>query len=71
MKMSKKALKFSNIEVNKKKFHASKQSIALNSVNLNPILISDKFEHSNKGFKYFMIVSLDRCVLFFPKLVDT
>ena len=54
MKMSKKALKFNNIEVNKKKFHASKQSIALNSVNLNPILISDKFEHSNKGFKYFI-----------------
>ena len=52
--MSKKALKFNNIEVNKKKFHASKQSIALNSVNLNPILISDKFEHSNKGFKYFI-----------------
>ena len=54
MKMSKKAFKFNNIEVNKKKFHASKQSIALNSVNLNPILISDKFEHSNKGFKYFI-----------------
>ena len=28
--MSKKALQFDNIEVNKKEFHASKQPIALN-----------------------------------------
>ena len=42
MKMSKKTLKFNSLEVNKKKFDASKQSIALNLVNVNQILISDK-----------------------------
>ena len=50
--MSKKTLKFNNIEVNKKEFHASKQQIAL--VNVNEILISDKSDHINKGFKYFI-----------------
>ena len=42
MKMSKKTLKFNSLEVNKKEFHASKQSIALKLVNVNQILISDK-----------------------------
>ena len=49
--MSKETLKFDNTEVNKKDFHASRQPIALNLVNVNEILISDKFEHSDKGFK--------------------
>ena len=40
--MSKKTLKCNNVEVNKKEFDASKQSIALNLVNKNQILISDK-----------------------------
>ena len=52
--MSKKALKFDNIEVKKKEFHASKQPIALNLVNINQILISDKFEYSDKGFTFFI-----------------
>ena len=33
--MSKKTLKFDNAELNKEEFHTSKQSIALNLVNLN------------------------------------
>ena len=37
-----------------RKFHASKQAIALNLVNTNQTLISDKFEHSDKGFKCFI-----------------
>ena len=40
--MSKKTLKFDNVEVNKKEFHASRQPIALNLVNVNQVLISDK-----------------------------
>ena len=52
--MSKKALKFVNVEVNKENIHASKHPIALNLVNVNQMLISDKFEHSDKGFKYFI-----------------
>ena len=52
--MSEKALKFKNIRVNKKEFHKSKQPIDLMSVNVDQILISDKFKHSNEGFKYFI-----------------
>ena len=52
--MSKKTLKCNNVEVNKKGFHASKQPIPLKLVNINQTLIPDKFEHSDKGFKYFI-----------------
>ena len=51
--MNKLTLKFDNFEVNKKEFHASKQPISLSLVNINQILISGKFKHSNTGFKYF------------------
>lgn len=49
-----KTLKFNNIAVNKKEFTASKQAIALDLVKVNQILISDTFEHSDKGFRYFI-----------------
>ena len=52
--MSGKTLKFDNVEVNKKVFHASKQPIPLYLVNVNQILIYDKFKHSDTGFKYFI-----------------
>ena len=52
--MSEKTLKFKNIRVNKKEFHKSKEPIDLMSVNVNQIVISDKFKQSNKGFKYFI-----------------
>ena len=52
--MSEKTLKFDNIRVNKKKFHKSKQVIDLMSVKVDQIVISDKFKHSDEGFKYFI-----------------
>ena len=52
--MTKKALKFNNIRVNKKKFHLSKTAIDLMSVNVNKIVVSDKFNHNEDGFKYFI-----------------
>ena len=52
--MGKKTLKFDNVQVTKKQFHVSKQPVALNLVNVNQILKSDKFEQSDKGFKYFI-----------------
>ena len=52
--MSEKTLKFDNIRVKKKEFHKSKQSIDLMSINVDQIVISDKFKHSSKGFKYFI-----------------
>ena len=54
MKMSKKKLKFGDAEVNKKEFHAYKQPIPLNLVDINQLVISDKLKHSDKGYKYFI-----------------
>ena len=47
-------LKFNNIRVNKKEFHKSKQAIDLDSVTVDQIVVSDKFKHSDEGFKYFI-----------------
>ena len=52
--MSEKTLKFDNIRVNKKEFHKSKQPIDLMSVNVDQIVLSDKFKHSDEGFKYLI-----------------
>ena len=43
-----------NIRVNKKEFHKSKQTINSDLVTLNQIVVSDKFKHSDDGFKYFI-----------------
>ena len=51
--MSEKTLKFNNIILNKKKFHRSKEPIDLLSVDLDQIVVSDKFKHNDKGFKHF------------------
>ena len=52
--MSEETLKFNNIRVNKKEFHKSKQPIDLMSVNVDQIVVSDKFKHSDEDFKYFI-----------------
>ena len=52
--MSEKTLKFNNVILNKKKFHRSKEPIDLLSVDLDQIVVSDKFKHNNEGFKYFI-----------------
>ena len=52
--MSKKTLKFNNIRVNKKKFHIFKKAIDLMSVTVNKIVVSDKFNHDEDCFKYFI-----------------
>ena len=44
IKMTEKTLQFDDVEVNKKKFHDSKQPIALNLVDINQIVKSDKFK---------------------------
>ena len=60
--MSEKTLKFDNIRVNKKEFHKSKQPINLDLVNVDQIVISDKFKHSDDGFKYFIGYKEDHIV---------
>ena len=52
--MFEKTLKFNNIRLNEKEFHTSKEPIDLTSVNVDQIVVSDKFKHNNEGFKYFI-----------------
>ena len=53
--MSEKTLKFDNIRVNKKEFHKSKPPIDLDLIiNVDQIVVSDKFKHNDDGFKYFI-----------------
>ena len=52
--MSEKTLKFDNVTVNKKGFYASEKYITLNLVDIAEMVISDKFKHNGKGFKYFI-----------------
>ena len=54
IRMSEKTLKFENFRLDKKEFHKSKQAINLDLVNIYQIVISDKFEHRDDGFKYFI-----------------
>ena len=42
-----------NVRVNKKEFHKPKLPLDLNLVNIDQIVVSDKFRHNN-GFKYFI-----------------
>ena len=53
-KKRKKRKKFGNIRVNKKEFHKSKPPINLDLIKTDQMVISDKFKHSDDGFKYFI-----------------
>ena len=52
--MSEKTLKFDSIRVNKKEFHKYKQPIILDLINVDQIVVSDKFKDSDDGFMYFI-----------------
>ena len=52
--MSEQTLKFCDIVVNKREFHASKKTIALSLVNTIKIVVSGKFKHSDDSSTYFI-----------------
>ena len=60
--MSEKTLTFSNIKINKKEFHKFKQAIDIDSVTVDKIVLSDKFRHSEEGYKYFIGYKKDEFV---------
>ena len=47
-------LKFNNFIMDKKTFHKLKEPIDLLSVNIDQIVVFDKFKNNNEGFKYFI-----------------
>ena len=60
--MGEKTLTFNNIKFNKKEFHKSKQAIELDLVHTGKIVVSDRFKHSEEGFKYFIDYQEDEIV---------
>ena len=42
------------LEFTKKEFHKSKQPIDLDLINVDQIVVSDKFKHNHDDFKYFI-----------------
>ena len=60
--MGEKTLKFNNIKVNKKQFHKSKKAIDLDLVDTDKIVVSDRFRHSEEGFKFFIGYQEDEIV---------
>ena len=52
--MSEKTTKFNNIRLNKKEFYKSQQPIGLMSVNVDQIVIPDRFKHCDDGYKWFI-----------------
>ena len=60
--MTEKTLKLNNIRFKKKKFHVSKEPIDLMSVNVDQIVVSDKFNHYNDGYKYFIGYEIGKIV---------
>ena len=60
--MSEKTLIFDNIRINKKEFHKFKQPINLDLANVDQIVISDKYKHSDDGFKCFIGYKEDEIV---------
>ena len=50
--MSSRKIKFGDKEVDKKEFYSSKQAISLDSVNLNKIVVSNKWKISDTTYKY-------------------
>ena len=52
--MSEKTPEFENIKLNDEECHKSKQQINLDLVNAGNIVISDKFKHSDDGFRCFV-----------------
>ena len=54
IKICENTLKCDNIRLNKTEYHKSKKPINLDLVNVDQIVLSGKFKHSNCGFKYFI-----------------
>ena len=52
--MGEKTLKFNNIRLNKKESHKSKEAIDLLSIDLDQIVLSEKFKNNDEGFKHFI-----------------
>ena len=52
--MDKKVIKFDGTEIEEYKFHQHKSPISINTIDVNKIVVSNKFPFGKQGFKYFI-----------------
>ena len=50
----KEILKFDDVEIEKGEFHSSKNTIPIDDVNIDKVVISDQFSWIIKGSRYFI-----------------
>ena len=50
-KWKKQIIRFGNIEIEKQKFHQDKSTILIENIDVNKIIVSNKFSFGEKGFK--------------------
>ena len=53
--MDKKIIKFHDTEIQKYKFHQYKIPILINNIDINKIVVSNKFPFDKQDFKYFIV----------------
>ena len=52
--MEKAIIKFSDIGIEKQKFHQHKRPISIKGIDINKLVASNKVSFGKKGFKYFI-----------------
>ena len=53
-KMDKKIIKFDDTETEEDKFHQHKSPISISDIDINKIVVSNKFPLAKQEFKYFI-----------------
>ena len=61
--MSLKKKRFGDKEVDKKEFYSSKQAISVDSVDLDKIVVSNKWKIKETTYKYLYVFMLYLCVI--------
>ena len=52
--MDNKIIKFDDTEIQEYEFHQYKSPISINNIDINKIVVSNKFPFDEKDFKYFI-----------------
>ena len=54
MKIGKKIIKLDDTKIEEYEFHQYKSSISINDIDINKIVVTNKFPFSKQDFKYFI-----------------
>ena len=71
--MDKKFIKFDDTEIEEFEFHQYKSPISINDLDINKIIVSNKFPFGNQDFRYFIGYKYNNKIIsifiFFPKMI--